>query len=99
MRLNDVRRMTVRRQMRVTFALAGGSDCVIDEHGLGKAPARTGPPDFNMEEEFGRATEFLVEPARLGAGRAKSQPQKLTRRQLEELVGPGGPVVETDHDE
>lgn len=99
MMLNDVRRMTVRKQVRVKFGLSGGAECVIDEHGLGKVPQLKGPPAFSMEEEFGLAKEFILEPAVLGTGRARSQPQKLTRHQLEELVGPSGPVVEPDHDE
>ena len=98
MKLNDVRRMTVRRQVRVSFVLSGGAQCVIDEHGLGKVPALQGPPEFSMEEEFGRAMEFVLEPAQLGAGRARSQPRRLTRLQLEELVGPAG-HVDMDHEE
>jgi hypothetical protein len=99
MKLNDVRRMTVRRQVKVRFALPGGAECVIDEHGLGRVPQLDRPPEFSMEEEFGRATEFVVEPARVGTGGGKSQLRKLTRPELEELVGPGGPSREADHEE
>jgi hypothetical protein len=97
MKLNDLRRFAVRRQARVRFHMLNGMDCVIDEHGISRTPGLSAPPDFNAEDELGKAKEFTVE----WAAQPKSRPQAMTREQLEKAIAEVGahPVAAHDHEE
>ena len=100
MKLNDLRKMTIRQQVRVRFRLSGGLECIINEHGVGKVPQLSGPPEFNLEEEFSNASEFVLEPALAGAGHSKSSPKTVSRRELEQMAGSGvAASAEADHEE
>ncbi len=84
MRLQDARKLAIRRQTRIRFRLAAGLDAVINEHGLAQVPGLAAPPDFSLEDEFARATVFTLEPA-AGTGR----PESLLRDDLEKLAATG----------
>lgn len=95
----DVRRLAVKGQFRVHFQLSNGMHCIVNEHGVGTVPDLNGPPEFNLEDEFGRAVEFRLENAGGVKGRDGSgETTVLTREQLEQLAGAAagsaGPVQE-----
>lgn len=104
MKLLDVRRLAIEERARVRFAIGGGLECVVDEHGLARVPELRGAPDFNLETEFASAQEFRMEVA--PRGKAAKQPpvsRRLTRGELEQLCERKESVAHAaagqDHDE
>jgi hypothetical protein len=78
MMLNQVRKLAIKSQITVQFPLPGGLECVIDQHGLAKIPGLKAAPNFNLEEEFAQATQFVVGT------------QPTTRAQLEFMTSAAG---------
>ncbi len=93
MKLQDVRKLTVRQRARVRFRLRNGLECIVDEHGISRVPELREPPRFNLEEEFAAATVFTLEPAAGGAARP------LTRQELESWIGATSAVAAQEHAE
>jgi hypothetical protein len=94
MKLQDVRKFAVKQGASVEFALPGGRRCVVDSHGLARAPGLQNQPDFNLEEEFEKASEFQLTDAGETAKRGnRTQTRALTRAALEALVGTAAPVA------
>lgn len=93
MKLSDVRKIAVKQQARVRFALDGGMECVVDEHLVARVPGLSGPPSFNLEDEFSRAVQFSVQ----GAGGTR----QMSRGELEKLASAqgGGAGAFEEHDE
>ena len=79
MKLADLRKLAIRRQFRIRFALRNGMECVVDEHGVARVPALKGVPDFDLEVELASASEFVLEPAVF----AKDSPKPRTARRDE----------------
>lgn len=96
MKLNDVRKLAVRRQVKVRFLLSTGDECVVNEQGVGKVPALKAPPQFDLENEFSRAISFVLETPS-----AKVERKTITRQDLERMVvaGPSDTDHPHDHDE
>lgn len=82
MRLSDARKVAVKQNLRIRFELSGGKECVITEQGIARVPQLDGVPEFNLEEEFGRAGQFHLERLQPHAT------QLLTREQLASLLTP-----------
>jgi len=82
MKLADLRRLAIRRNIRIHFQLARGSECVVNEHGVAQVPALKGAPDFNLEQELAAAPKFLLEPLAGGGKTRPVKPQLLTREEL-----------------
>ncbi|HUQ90501.1 MAG TPA: hypothetical protein VM120_02390 [Bryobacteraceae bacterium] len=100
MKLAELRRLTIKKQLRIRFKLPNGMECLIDEHGLAKVPALKNLPDFNLEQDLAQATAFQVET--LAADPAKVKPQATSVEQLNKLiasVSPGAAQAAHDHDE
>jgi hypothetical protein len=95
MKLADARKLAIRDRISIRFPLPGGRECVVDTHGVARVPGLSGPPDFNLEQEFESATRFTLDPATPNA-----RPRELTRQALEQLVStsPTSPTTD-DHDE
>ena len=53
MTLSDLRKLTVRKQVRIRFRIANGMDCVINEHGVAQVPELRRIADFNLEQAIG----------------------------------------------
>ncbi len=62
MKLADVRKLAIRKQFKVRWVLRNGMECVVTEEGIAKLPAIDRIPDFNIEEEFAAAGDFLLDP-------------------------------------
>jgi hypothetical protein len=95
MKLADLRRAAIKSGVRVRFSLSNGMECVLTEHGIAQIPALRAVPNFDLEDELARASEFTVE--QVSNDKTKPRPQLLNREQLGALVGTKG--VETAHDE
>ena len=93
MRLNDARRLAIKQQVAVRFALSNGGECVIDHHGLARVPGLAGPTEIRLEVEFDGAQQFRIEES----GRVRV----LTRAELETMTASGSEVVHAaaDHEE
>ena len=98
MKLVDLRRYTIRKQSQIRFRLRNDLECVITDSGMAQVPALKGIPDFNLEEEFASAAEFLVESTVVQKNPAK--PQSLKRDELAKLVA-GSPTAAAapEHDD
>ena len=102
MTLVDVRKLAIRKQSKIRFALRNGMDCIISEDGIARVPALKSVPDFNLEQELAAATDFVVEAA-VPAG-IKNAPKPVTMGRAEltamALSSPSGAVaVHDEHDD
>jgi hypothetical protein len=98
MTLADLRRTAIKSGVRVRFSLSNGMECVMNEHGVAQIPALRAAPNFDLEDELSRATQFNVE--KVSAEKDKSRPQLLNREQLAALVGTKpGEAVHDDHED
>jgi hypothetical protein len=102
MRLSDLRRLSVKNNLRIRFTLSNGMDCILNEHGIAQVPELRAVPAFDLERELGEAQEFMVEPA--GATekeKIKNKPRRYTRDEMTTLVtaGAAGPAAHDDHDD
>ncbi len=60
MKLNDLRKLAIKSQLPVRFHLSNGMECIVDQHGLAKIPELRSAPDFDLDVELAKVTEFLV---------------------------------------
>ncbi len=97
MRLIDVRKLAIRKQVRIRFPLANGMECVIDEHGLGRVSALGGRPDFDLEQELARAGRFTLEPLATQRRGGTGEGQVLTHQELQILAE--GPAAAREGEE
>jgi|ERR1700722_9649562 len=102
MTLSDLRRVTVKQNLRIRFTLSNGMECVLNEHGIAQVPALKAVPAFNLEQEFAGAREFVVEPAVVTEkDKAKLKPRHYTRDEMAVLAttGAGGPAGHDEHED
>jgi hypothetical protein len=94
MKLVDLRRLAIKKQLKVHFHLRNGMECIVNQEGVAQVPALRAIPDFNLEDELAEAGEFLVEPA------LPAQPKKATRAEMMALAADGpAAAVHDDHDD
>lgn len=100
MKLNDVRKLAIRGQLRVRFDLSNGMECEITEHGLSKVANLGAIPNFDLEDEFERASRFRTETVAPPYAKDKFRPERreLTREELSKLVGSRTTVVEKEEE-
>jgi len=89
MNLSDLRKVTIKQNLRIRFALANGMECVVNEHGVAQVPALRAVPDFNLEDELTRVSTFVVEPADVAA-KSRPKPRNYTREEMAALASSGG---------
>ena len=97
MRLADLRRYSVRKQVNITFELQNGMDCVITDRGVAQVPALKGLPDFNLEDELASASAFRLEAGVVPDKRHPPQSRSVSREQMEALTSQS-PTAGTPHD-
>ena len=99
MKLADLRKLSIRKNLKIRFQLPNGMECVITEHGVAQVPALRRAPDFNLEQELGEISDFVLEPV---AGRDQNQPatakRTVRREELASMVT-SGPAASADHEE
>jgi hypothetical protein len=101
--LVDLRRLAIRKQSKIRFALKNGMECVVCEDGIARVPALKGVPDFNLEAELASATDFVVE-AVVPAGTKnapKPKPVSLGRSALAAMTVEtrGAAAARDEHDD
>jgi len=87
--LNSLRGYAVRNRVRVSFPVAGGLICLVNEHGVAKVAGLNAPPQFNLESELSQADSFALE----AVTGPKEKPQKtaISRSDLmAKLAAAGG---------
>lgn len=100
MTLRDLLKFSVKKNLRIHFALANGMECVLSEHGVARVPALKAVPAFNLEDELARAQEFLVESAVDAKEKTKPKPVRYTRDELAALASAApGEAVRDEHEE
>jgi len=90
-KLGDLRRLAVKKHLKIHFRLGNGMECVVNTEGVATIPELKGVPDFNLEEELGAASEFLVEPG------APGQPKKVERAEMMSKAA-GSPAAAAAHE-
>lgn len=99
MKLADLRRVAIKNGVRFRFPLSNGMECLLTEHGIAQIPSLKAPPDFDLETELARASQFTMETVEL-LEKNKKRPQVLSREQLAVLVAPKtAEAAHDDHDE
>ncbi len=103
MTLVDLRKLAIRKQSRIRFALRNGMECVISEDGIARVPDLKSVPEFNLEQELAAATAFVVEavaPAGV-KGPARPKPAPLGRAELTALTidSASAVAVHDEHDD
>ncbi len=90
MKLADLRKLSVRQNLKIRFQLPNGLECVITEHGIAQIPALSRAPDFNLEQELPSIGEFVLEPVAESAPEKKRAPmaRRLGREELAAMVAP-----------
>jgi hypothetical protein len=98
MKLSDLRKLTVKQQVRVRFVLANGMECVVNEHGIAQVPALNTIPDFNLENELVAVQTFHLDTLSSDP-KIPVKSRALRRDELAALTD-GSPTAEThDHDD
>ena len=97
MRLADLRKVTVKKNLRIRFLLPNGMECMVNEHGLAQVPALRSVPDFNLEDEFARVDSFTIELVSVDKRSPNTRAETLSRTQLEALAVPS--AGDSGHDE
>ena len=99
MTLADLRKLTVKKQVRIRFQLPNGMECSVNEHGLAQIPALNKAPDFNLEKELVSVGEFLLE-WRLDVDK-KGMPkrQSVSRAELDAMTTAAPTAGAADHDD
>ena len=97
MKLADLRKLAIRRQFRIRFALRNGMECVVDEHGVARVPALKDIPDFDLEVELTSASEFVLEPA--VSGKDSPKPRTARRDELAAMTTASPSAAPAAHDD
>jgi len=99
MTLADLRKLSIKRETRIRFAVTGGLECVITERGIAHVPGLRGVPEFNLESELGAAREFFFEPAQQTDRKHAAASRALTRAEVAQLLGPASATAAEHEDE
>ncbi len=77
MKLADLRRLAIRKDLKIHFRLRNGLECVVNRDGIAQVPGLKGVPDFNLDEELDAAIDFLLEPPPPGRPRKVAQAEMM----------------------
>jgi hypothetical protein len=99
MTLADLRKLSIKKQLRIHFRLQNGMDCVITENGLAQVPELKSIPDFNLEQELVSASQFLLEPVVLAGKKDSPKSRSVGREEMSQLTASGPAAAHDDHDD
>jgi hypothetical protein len=101
MKLADLRKLAIRKQIRIRFPLKNGMECVITERGIAQVPALKSLPEFNLEEELSAVSAFVLEPVAAPGSRSSSQRATVPREVLAGMAAQESPMAHTsvDHED
>lgn len=98
MKLADLRRLSIRKQLKIRFLLPNGMECVVNEHGVAQIPALRRVPDFNLEQELAGVSEFTLEPARVDP-KSPLKPKPVSVAELAGMLSTGPSAAAPEHEE
>jgi hypothetical protein len=99
MKLADLRKLSIKQEMRIHFAVVGGLECVITERGIAQVPGLHGAPAFDLERELDRAREFRFEPARQPDRKHTAPVRVHTRDEVVRLLAPASATTAAEHED
>jgi hypothetical protein len=100
MTLVDLRKLAIRKRSQIRFELRNGMQCVINETGVARVRDLKAIPEFNLEEELGVATQFVVEAVTPeGSKPAKAKPVVMSRDEIVAELAPAAVAAHDDHDD
>lgn len=100
MKLADLRKLSIKKQVRIHFRLQNGLECIVTEHGIAQVPDLHGVPDFNLEQELVAAQQFLLEPASAAETRNPPKTRSIDREELSKMTASGPlPAGHDDHED
>jgi hypothetical protein len=98
MKLADLRKLSIRQNLKIRFQLSSGLECVITEHGVAQVPALRRAPDFNLEQELTSISEFVLDAAGQDQKRPIA-PRRVGREELAAMAVPAASAAGADHEE
>jgi hypothetical protein len=98
MKLADLRKLSIRQNLKIRFQLSNGLECVITEHGVAQVPALRRAPDFNLEQELVSISEFVLDSAAQDQKRPIA-PRRVGREELAAMAVPAASTAAADHEE
>ena len=98
MKLADLRKLSIRQNVRIRFSLSNGMECVITEHGLAQVPELRQTAGFNIEEELEQASRFVLEPIATNKKQAAAPAKPVDRNELAAMIG-AAPQAAAEHEE
>lgn len=100
MTLSDLRKISIRKNLRIRCVLPNGMECVVTQHGIAEIPALKGVPDFNLEQELASVSEFLLEPANIADKKNPAKSRSVGRDELAAMANAGATAAaHDDHDD
>ena len=81
MKLSDLRKLSVRKNVRIHFRLPNGMECVVNEHGVAQLPSLHSVPDFRLEEQLSGVAEFTLETPATTDKRKKGENFQIVTRE------------------
>lgn len=99
MKLQDVRKLTIKQKLEVHFKLKNGQECVINRQGVAQVPGLRSIPDFNLEEELGAASEFQVDSLTETDKRGVPARRRVTAAELSQMATAPSGAAPAEHDD
>jgi hypothetical protein len=98
MKLADLRKLSVRQNLKIRFQLSNGLECVITEHGVAQVPALRRTSDLNLEQELVSVNEFILDPAAQDQKRPVT-PRRIGREELAAMAAPAASAAGAEHED
>jgi hypothetical protein len=98
MKLADLRKLSIRQNLKIRFQLSNGLECVITEHGVAQITTLRRAPDCNLEQELVSISEFVLDSAGQDQKRPIA-PRRISREELAAIAGPATSAAGADHEE
>ncbi len=99
MKLADLRKLSIKKQLRIRFQLRNGMECVITEHGIAQVPELKAIPDFNLEQELVSTSQFLLEPVVAADKKDAPKPRSVGREELAQMTASGPSAAHDEHED
>ncbi len=100
MTLADLRKLSIKKNLRIRFGLPNGMECVITQPGIAQLPALKSTPDFNLEQELASVNDFLLEPVFDPTKKNAPKSRSVSRDELSAMTNSStAAVAHDDHDD
>jgi hypothetical protein len=98
MKLADLRKLSIRKNLKIRFRLSNGLECVVTEQGVAQVPGLNRTADFNIEAELASAAQFILEPLG-GDPRQSAHTRSIGREELATLTASSPGVSASAHED